>query len=171
MRGALAGVIVVGLGIGWLLPSAPSAQTPAAPTGKPAAHNAQTAVADAPAPVPRETTLQRSTNGHFYTEANVNGQPNEFVVDTGASVVALTIDDARRLGIAFDRSNFQVIGSGASGPVRGEPVIIDRLELDGKEVRQVRAAVLEGLEISLLGQSYLSRINSVTMSGEEMRLR
>jgi aspartyl protease family protein len=64
-----------------------------------------------------------------------------------------------------------VVGSGASGPVRGQQVMIDSVSLDGKEVRTLRGAVLEGLDVSLLGQAYLSRITSVTISGEEMVLR
>jgi aspartyl protease family protein len=73
--------------------------------------------------------------------------------------------------VPFSRSNFEVIGTGASGAVRGQLVTIDRLSIDGKEVREVRGAVLEGLEISLLGQSYLSRIGGVEMAGDSMTLR
>ena len=57
------------------------------------------------------------------------------------------------------------------GPVRGEDVTLDSVTVDGKEVRGVRAAVIEGLDVSLLGQTYLSRISSVQMSGETMTLR
>ena len=55
-------------------------------------------------------------------------------------------------------AEFTVIGSGASGPVRGKDVTLDSVTIDGKEVRGVRGAILEGLDVSLLGQTYLSRI-------------
>ena len=64
-----------------------------------------------------------------------------------------------------------MVGTGASGPVRGKLVELEKIDLDGKEVRNVRGAVLEGLDISLLGQSYLSRIGGVQMSGDQMVLR
>lgn len=118
-----------------------------------------------------ETRLARSEGGHFYANAEVNGQLVRFVIDTGASSVALTVDDARRIGIPFSTGEFSVIGSGASGPVRGKQIILDKVSLDGKDVVKVRGAVLEGLGISLLGQSYLSRISAVEMHGDSMRLR
>ena len=93
------------------------------------------------------------------------------MVDTGASTVALTIEDARRAGIMVDPSRFAVIGSGASGPVRGHEVTIARIAVDGREVRNLSGVVLEGLEVSLLGQTYLSRLEEVRMTGQEMILR
>lgn len=119
----------------------------------------------------RETRLVRRGNGHFYVNALVNGQVVEFIVDTGATGVALTEADARRVGFDVDRNSFQVIGTGASGAVRGQQFMLDSVEVEGKYVADVQGAVLEGSEISLLGQSYLSRITSVTMSGEYMTLR
>jgi aspartyl protease family protein len=118
-----------------------------------------------------ETRLERAPNGHFYANAAVNGQPIELVVDTGASTVALTVEDARRAGINVDPSRFDVIGTGASGPVRGHPVTIRSISVDSREVRNLDGVVLEGLEVSLLGQSYLSRLEEVRMSGGEMILR
>ena len=118
-----------------------------------------------------ETVLHRSGNGHFYVDAEVDGQVVNFVVDTGATGVALTVEDARRIGINFSESDFDVVGTGASGAVRGTTIMLESVSVDGKEVRGVQAAVLEGLEVSLLGQSYLTRIGSVQMSGEKMLLR
>lgn len=119
----------------------------------------------------RETKLERGESGHFYTYAKVNGELVQFVVDTGADVVALTVDDAKRLGIPVNPANFQVIGEGASGPVRGEPVTIDSIEVDGKLVNDVEGVVLADSSLSLLGQSYLSRMGEVQMRGDTMLLR
>jgi aspartyl protease family protein len=119
----------------------------------------------------RETTLERERNGHFYTYADVNGEPVRFVVDTGATDVALTTRDAKRLNLAFDERDFEYVGEGASGPVRGKFVTLDRIEVEGKSVENVKAAILEDSTLSLLGQSYLSRMGEVQMKGEYMILR
>ena len=120
---------------------------------------------------PRETLLERRSNGHFYVDAEVNGELVNFVIDTGASSVALPIDTARRLGIPFSTDEFTVVGTGASGPVRGKIIQLESVSVDGKEVRRIEGAILEGLEVPLLGQAYLSRISSVEMSGDHMRLQ
>jgi aspartyl protease family protein len=168
---ALLLVTLFGIGIGLMVPTAPEAPRPVAAAVEAAPQPLGPKPTDTPE-VPRETKLDRKPNGHFYVDAEVNGGDLvNFIVDTGASSVALTTRDARRIGLPFSPSSFEVIGTGASGAVRGQLVTIDRLSIDGKEVRQVRGAVLEGLEISLLGQSYLSRIGGVEMAGDSMTLR
>ena len=89
----------------------------------------------------------------------------------GRALVALTVEDAERLGIAADPATFEVVGEGASGPVRGKHVMLDSVEIDGKRVDNVRAIVLEGSRLSLLGQSYLSRMGEVQMKGDYMILK
>ena len=93
------------------------------------------------------------------------------MVDTGATTVALTPEDAERVGIDVDPSNFEEVGRGVSGPVRGQRASIDSVEIGGKRVTDVRGAVIEGADISLLGQSYLSRLREVRISGDTMVLR
>lgn len=124
-----------------------------------------------PSEPPRETELERSSSGHFYTYAKVNGELVRFVVDTGADVVALTREDAERVGVGVDPSTFEVIGEGASGPVRGARVKIGSVEVDGKLVNDVNGIVLADSSLSLLGQSYLSQLTEVKMSGDYMVLR
>lgn len=118
-----------------------------------------------------ELELDRDPSGHFRTEAAVNGQTLPFVVDTGADIVALTIDDARRIGIYVDPTSFTVIAEGASGPVRGKEIILDRVEIAGRRIENVRGAVLEGLGRNLLGQSVLTKLGEVEMKGDKMVLR
>ena len=120
---------------------------------------------------PRETVLEREANGHLYVDAKVNGELVHFIVDTGATGVALTEEDARRVGLAFSPSEFEYVGEGAAGPVRGKLVTIDTIEVDGKTVEDVSGAVLQGGDLSLLGQSYLSRMGEVQMRGDYMVLR
>jgi aspartyl protease family protein len=149
-------VVAAGAGIGLMWPSA---QAPTFP------------VAQASDGSPKETLLKRRWDGHFYVDAEVNGELVNFVVDTGAFGVVLPVETARRLNIPFDEGEFQVIGSGASGPVRGKTITLDRVSVDGKEVRRIDGAIAEGLDKPLLGQTYLSRLSSVEMSGEYMRLQ
>lgn len=179
MKNYLLPVVLGGLAIGFFV-EAPSSEVVKAPetTAKPPAEakprrapSSQSAQPAATARWGGETRLAARGDGHFYATALVNGQPIEFVVDTGASTVALTVDDARRAGLAVDTTRFDVVGTGASGPVRGHPVTIQRIAVDGREVRAIQGVVLEGLEVSLLGQSYLSRMAEVRMSGGEMILR
>ena len=141
------------------------------PTGQSRAPSVQAAAAVTRSSTPVETRIRRSENGHFYVHGMVNGQLVRFLVDTGATGVALTATDAERTGVSFSPRNFEVVGTGASGAVRGQVVRLDSVDVDGKVASNVPAAVLEGLEISLLGQSYLSQLASVEMSGDYMVLR
>ncbi len=163
MKYALLAVTVGGIAIGLMLPGAKRAPVAATP----AAAAQPVAAADQPRP----TVLDREDNGHFFTVADVNGEPIRFVVDTGATTVALTKDDARRAGVKFDEGQFGVVGTGASGDVRGQVVELDDVVLDGKRVSGIHALVLEGLTISLLGQNYLSHLDSVSISGDKMTLK
>lgn len=127
--------------------------------------------AAAPVEDKEETQLEREGNGHFYTEVLVSGESVLMLVDTGASTVALTTEDAERIGIDFAEDEFEPIGTGASGAVRGMRVVLNSVAVDDKEVTAVEGAVIEGLEVSLLGQSYLSKLESVNISGDTMILR
>lgn len=149
-------VVAAGAGLGLMWPSAKAPSSP---------------VAQASDGQPRETLVERRRDGHFYVDAEVNGELVNFVVDTGAFGVILPVETARRLNIPFDEGDFQVIGSGASGPVRGKTITLEKVSVDGKEVRRVEGAIAEGLDQPLLGQTYLSRLSSVEMSGDYMRLQ
>ncbi|WP_136162998.1 retropepsin-like aspartic protease family protein [Sphingomonas flavalba] len=160
--------IALGVSLGLILPesqpASPSAATPAVSVAE--------AAPTAPGLAVVGTMISRDPDGHFYVDARVDGQPVRFLVDTGASLVALTVDDARRIGLNFSPAEFAVVGRGASGAVRGKPVVLDRIAVAGGEARQVRAAIIgEGLDVSLLGQSFLSRVGSVAIDGDRMTLR
>ncbi len=99
--------------------------------------------------------IERKNDGHFYVDAMVNGQLVRFLVDTGATGVALTAKDARHVGLFFSPGEFTIVGRGASGEVRGKLVTIDRISLGHMEATKVPGAIIDdGLDISLLGQSF-----------------
>ena len=158
-------VVVVGIAIGLAIPVA---KTPAPVAASLAAVPASAAVPAEDVPV--DTVLDRSERGHFLAVADVNGEPIRFVVDTGADMVALTEEDARRAHVDFDPNQFVVVGQGAGGPVRGQEVRIGKIVLDGKRATDVFGVVLEGADVSLLGHSYLRHISDVQIKGDKMIL-
>lgn len=118
-----------------------------------------------------EVQLERQANGHFYTEATVKGVPIHVVVDTGASVVALTGDDARKVGLSWSEDEVEPIARGASGEVSGVIRRVDSIGVGGIVVRDLEVMIIPtGLDVTLLGQNYLSRISRVEMSGSRMVL-
>ena len=116
-------------------------------------------------------TLQRQPDGHFYADVQINAQPVHMLIDTGASGIALSRDDAHAAGIATSIGMNDVIGEGAGGAVRGEWVMIDRVTLGPKTAEHVPATVLSGGEQSLLGQSFLKQFAAVEIHGDTMSLR
>jgi aspartyl protease family protein len=146
----------------------PSATATAAPA---AAANASDSSETLQAPTDT-VTLTREPDGHFYTIANVNGTPIRFMIDTGASTVALTRADAQQAGMFFSENDFNEIGRGAGGEIALRPVTLDRVAVGKIEAHDVQGVVLGGGgDISLLGQSYLARLGGVSIEGDTMVLR
>ena len=115
--------------------------------------------------------LNRDPNGYFYADVQINGAPVHMVVDTGATVIALSRDDAHSAGIATSIGMNDVVGQGADGAVKGEQVTLDRVTLGQKTVEGLPAFVLSSGGQSLLGQSFLSKFASVKIEGDKMVLR
>lgn len=121
---------------------------------------------------PSEIVLRRSQNGHFFADLDVNGQTIHFLVDTGTSSVALTAADARKLGFTWTEQDLKPVGRGVSGPVNGKFVKLHHMRLGGKDAWDMEAAIIpNGLEVSLLGQTFLSQIGSVRIDNDQMILR
>ncbi len=115
--------------------------------------------------------LEREADGHFYADASINGQTIRMLVDTGATAIALSRADARRAGVGISIGMPMVVGQGAGGDVHGELVTLDRVSLGGAAAEEMTAVVLDGGEMSLLGQSFLSKFDSVEIKGDRMVLR
>lgn len=104
-----------------------------------------------------QIVLSAGPGGHFVTQGSVNGRATQFMVDTGATSVAMGADEARRMGIAFEKGE-RFYGSTANGTVVGYHVILTSVRIQDVEVFNVEAAVLpQGMPHILLGNSFLTR--------------
>lgn len=116
-------------------------------------------------------TLNREQDGHFYANVVVDGTPSLMLVDTGASVIALTGDDAMAMGLYWDDNEIGPVAQGASGTVYGVHTKLAHVRLGSFEAHDVQAMIIpEGLGISLLGQSFLSTVSSVEIADDRMVL-
>jgi aspartyl protease family protein len=109
--------------------------------------------------------LRAGSHGHFEARAEINGRPVEVMVDTGASLIALTYEDAERAGIYVKDSDFTQRTQTANGVARAAPVMLDRVTIGDITVRNVRASVAERgrLHMTLLGMTFLSRLSRTEM--------
>lgn len=106
----------------------------------------------------QSVTLAADTRGHFVTDGAVNGSPVRFVVDTGATMVALPASDAVRLGLDYRKGRLAATKT-AGGVVPVYRVRFDTVKLGAIELSGVEGIVVEqGLDIALLGMSFLSRV-------------
>jgi aspartyl protease family protein len=116
-----------------------------------------------------QTVLKRARDGHFYTVGLAQGREVNFLIDTGASMVALTGSDALNLGIQWSPDELQMIGRGANGDIQGKPVMLASLQVGNVRVENIQAVVIPvGLDVSLLGQSFLSKIGNVNINRDQM---
>ena len=108
----------------------------------------------------RSVVISPGRNGHFQVEGRVDGRRLDFMVDTGASVIALTERDAASLGIHPAERDYVAAVRTANGTARAAPVELNMVEIDDLTVHNVAAMVLpEGaLSDNLLGLSFLSRL-------------
>ena len=108
----------------------------------------------------RTVTLQSDRRGHFVVDARVDGRPVDFLIDTGASMIALRESAAARLGVHLTPRDYTARAQTANGVAKAAPVMLNRVEVNGITVRDVRAFVMadEALGVNLLGMSFLSRV-------------
>ena len=115
--------------------------------------------------------LRREDDGHFYADVRINGAPIRMLIDTGASAIALSREDAQMAGLATSIGMTDVVGEGASGEVHGQWVRLDRVELGPLSASGLDAAILDGGQQSLLGQSFLRKFAKVQIEDDRMVLR
>jgi clan AA aspartic protease (TIGR02281 family) len=146
-------------------PSTPSAETKLSdPAAEPAPANAvQLPTVLRAAPSKHTLEYRAGPLGHVVVTAAVNGAPIRFLVDTGASTVALSTADARAAGINPDALVYNKTTTTANGAVRVAPVLLREIRIEQLSVENVPAVVATNLSGSLLGMSFLSRLKGFEM--------
>lgn len=118
-------------------------------------------------------TLQKNpSDGQFWTQARVNTGTVRFLVDTGAGMVALTEKDAKKAGIKTRNLTYDMPIRTAGGENFAARITLDRISVGAITIKNVDAMVVpEGLDISLLGMTYLGELQSVQANRNTMTLR
>ncbi|MFT6450872.1 MAG: aspartyl protease family protein [Halocynthiibacter sp.] len=115
--------------------------------------------------------VPRSNDGHYYLDVKINGKTVEFVVDTGASSVVLTREDARKVGVSLEGLRFNSIANTANGTVRTARITLEDVRLGDFEDKKIPAYVNDGEMFgSLLGMSYLSRFSKIEIAQDRLVL-
>jgi aspartyl protease family protein len=171
------GVVVLAVMVPWLaptliqgLPAADNAQVGDAQSGSSSSNGA-----GKPDLVPgysHQVALSADGGGHYLADATINGISVRVMVDTGATIVALTSETARRLGINPAQSSRHVMMSTANGVVSAAVVTLGQVRVGDVDVYDVEAAVLPGdaLDINLLGMSFLSKLSRFQSAGGQLVL-
>jgi len=118
-------------------------------------------------------SLRRALDGHFWAEANVDGTRVRFLVDTGATSVALTRTDAQRVGIDLDSLAYNQRISTANGVAAGAMIRLDEIRVGNVRVRNVSAIIPQAdvLPVSLLGMSFLGKLSRYEATQQNLILR
>ncbi len=117
-------------------------------------------------------TLVADPSGHYFVDGAVNARPVRFVVDTGATAVALSAETARRIGVMPPVSAFTGASRTANGIVAVAPIRLKEIRIGTISVPGVDAVVMPAgaLSVDLLGMSFLSRLSAIKVSGQRMVL-
>ena len=148
---------------------APAAQARPAPEPAPEPLVQQAA---RPSATGDEMIVRAGPNGQFMVDAVVDGVEIRFLVDTGASRVVLTAEDAERLGYRLDGLDYSERYQTANGEILGAPVVLPELRIGDLEIEDVHSSVIRApLSTSLLGMTFLSRLESFEVRDEGLVLR
>ncbi|WP_299814124.1 TIGR02281 family clan AA aspartic protease [uncultured Roseibium sp.] len=114
--------------------------------------------------------IVRDATGHFVVDGRTNGKRTQFLLDTGASAVVLTFEDARRAGYRAEDLSFTVPVSTANGRTLVAPVKIDTITIGDHTLRDIRGFVARQgtLDGSLLGMTALDRLQSWRIEGDKL---
>ena len=171
MKAIVPSVLIIGAAIGWVGPTFTAPVQSVGPSKFAEKPEANANPAARPQWYGGDTALKRESDGHFYTGVRIDTRDYRMLVDTGASMVALTGEDARNIGLDWDPGHLVPVARGASGTVMGVPVTLPQVAVGDFVARNVDAVIIpEGLPVSLLGQSFLSHIGKVSISGETLTL-
>jgi aspartyl protease family protein len=165
MRGTvmiLGSAAIFGLAVGGGL----TRQTPPKPPAATAAEDWQTPHASG-----GTVKIYRGWQGHFFTDGDVAGKSLNFLIDTGATTVALSKEQAHFVGVDTDHLIYDRQMQTASGTIMAASVTLPRLRIGDIQLLNVQATVLDTpSNIALLGQSFLGRIDQVSIASDTMTL-
>ena len=117
----------------------------------------------------QSVTLAVGAGGHFMADGQINGGPIRFMVDTGATTIAIPAGEAQRLRIDYQKGR-RGMAQTAGGPTAAYSVMLDSVRVGGIELLNVEAIVIEqGLNVTLLGNSFLNR-TEMRREGQTMTL-
>jgi aspartyl protease family protein len=159
------------IGLGTFMAQIADKMTPAPASAAPSARLAVTPDTTADTRL-RSLSIPRDGRGHFATEGRIDGQRLSFMVDTGASVIALNESSAARFGLRPSRNDYRATVSTANGTVKAAPTRLAMVDIGGLIVRDVDAMVLpdEALSENLLGLSFLSKLKRFEYANGKMVL-
>ncbi|RWE79784.1 TIGR02281 family clan AA aspartic protease [Mesorhizobium sp.] len=140
-----------------LLKSA-DAPRPAAPKAEPQVN--LVSVPAKPMPLGRQVLVNADARGHFTSQFKLNGRQIDGMIDTGATLVAINVSTARRIGISLNPSDFNQQANTANGAIKAAVVTVDHLQIGKISVDNVQAMVLDdrALQTNLIGMSFLQRL-------------
>ena len=145
---------------------------PAAEAAASQLSDGKTGVVASDSPLPSGAYVARGADGHYWAWAELDNHPVRVLVDTGASDVALTAEDARKIGVDPDRLTYDRPMATALGVTYAASVTLDTVSVSGARIDHVQAMVVpKGLATSLLGMSYLARLNRFEADANGMILR
>lgn len=107
-----------------------------------------------------EVRIRMSRDGHFWALANINGVERRMLVDSGATITALTEETAQLAGVERGSGLLPIVMRTASGTVRAAPGTVDRLDLGGIEARKLKVVITPALGMDILGMNFLSQLGS-----------
>jgi aspartyl protease family protein len=119
------------------------------------------------------TELAAESSGHYVVMADINNRAVEVLVDTGASAVALSFEDAEKIGLRPKTLNYDVNVQTANGMGKAARVTLQEVEINNIRVSSVEGLVLQrgALKGTLLGMSFLSRLRSFTIENGKLILK
>jgi aspartyl protease family protein len=117
--------------------------------------------------------LYKARNGHYHADVGVGNRQVSMMVDTGASSIALSFEDAESLGLDPARLDFNATVMTANGPARTAYVTLPDVSIGAIRRTNVRAAIAERGKLgqSLLGMNFLETLSSFAFTGDELKLR
>ena len=115
--------------------------------------------------------IRKGQDGHFSVDAYVDGERIRFLIDTGASDVVLSPNDAKRLGFNLEQLRYSKTYRTANGSVKGAPVTLGNITIGTIQMANVSASV-NGADMnkSLLGMSFLNQLSRFEISGNQLIL-